>query len=82
MWEVLSVFFINSIIAFFVFLATMKMAIMTNPDFGFWLTNKMEEMRDRLEEEQQELEKERKRQKEAHSKLDMDEKVNTNKSDE
>lgn len=76
MWELLSIFSINSIIAFFVFLALMKMAIMTNLDFSFWLTSKMEEMRDRLEEEQQELEKKRKIQEEAHSKDDMSEKVN------
>ena len=55
--ELLAVFLINSIIAFFVFLAAMKMAIMTNPDFGFWLIGKLEDMRDRLEEEQRELER-------------------------
>lgn len=56
--ELLAVFLINSIIAFFVFLAAMKMAIMTNPDFGFWLMGKLEDMRDKLEKEQRELERE------------------------
>ena len=59
----------------FCFLALMKMAIMTNLDFRFWLLNKLEEQRDKLEEQQEKLELERKQQ-EVHSKEGIDEESN------
>ena len=62
MWELLTLFLTNSIIAFFVFLALIKIATMMNVDFNLWLLDQLENMRDALEEKQQKLEQEQKAQ--------------------
>lgn len=76
MWELITLFLINSIIAFFVFLTLIKIATMINPDFSFWLINRLEDMQDTLEEKQQKLEEERKTQEETDSKEDMSKETN------
>lgn len=76
MWELITLFLINSIIAFFVFLTLIKIATMINPDFSFWLINRLEDMQDTLEEKQQKLEEERKTQEETYSKEDMSKETN------
>lgn len=76
MWELITLFLINSIIAFFVFLTLIKIATMINPDFSFWLINRLEDMQDTLEEKQQKLEEERKTQEETDSKEGMSKETN------
>ena len=41
--ELLAVFLISSIMAFFIFMAAIKYSVMTNPNFAYWLFNKMME---------------------------------------